>query len=350
LNPAGNYFRTLVSGRARGLAPTLQRGLLWTASLPYDWATRLRNNLYDTGWRRSHRAPVSVVSVGNLTVGGTGKTPCVEYIARFYKKLSRRPVILSRGYASSGAANDEALVLRNNLPDVIHLQGADRVRLAKKAVRNWNADVLVLDDGFQHRRLARDLDIVLVDSTAPWGHGHLLPRGLLRERKSGMARAGLVMLTRCNQILPGARKSLRLAVASYAPQAPIIETSHQPVEWINAEGFTAKLDQVSDVPVAAFCGLGNPEAFRQTLITLGARLTSFRIYRDHHLYSPADIEELHEWARQQATDCVVVTTQKDLVKLCLPQLGARPLWALRVRLHVDFGQDVLDRKLKEALR
>src|SRR5262245_12493692 len=155
---------------------------------------RLRNWLYDRGWKRTHRAAVPVVSVGNLTVGGTGKTPCVEFVARWFRERDRRVAILSRGYGSTGGANDEAMVLEENLPDVPHLQGADRVALAAAAVEELESEVLVLDDGFQHRRLARDLDLVLVDATNPWGHGAVLPRGLLREPASGLRRAGAVLL------------------------------------------------------------------------------------------------------------------------------------------------------------
>src|SRR5205823_9863977 len=129
--------------------------------------------------------------VGNLTLGGTGKTPCVEYVARYFRARGRRVVILSRGYG-----DDEARLLADNLPDVPHLQGQDRVALADQAAKGWPADVLVLDDGFQHRRLARDLDIVLIDATEPWGYGRLFPRGLLRESPEGLRRADLVVLTR----------------------------------------------------------------------------------------------------------------------------------------------------------
>src|SRR5262249_14336937 len=154
----------------------------------YGLAVRLRNLCYHLGWKRSYRAPVPVVSVGNLTVGGTGKTPCVEYVARYYREHDLRVAILSRGYGGSSrpptpssGRNDEARVLEENLPDVPHLQGADRVALATVAVEELDSEVLVLDDGFQHRRLARNLDVVLVDTTVPWGYGYLLPRGLLRE-------------------------------------------------------------------------------------------------------------------------------------------------------------------------
>jgi tetraacyldisaccharide 4'-kinase len=186
--PRQHYLR-LLSGEARGLGPALERLGLRAASVPYELAVRLRNAAYERGWLPSERVPVPVVSVGNLTAGGTGKTPFVEYVARFYRNLNRRVAILSRGYGGASGCNDEARVLEQNLSDVPHLQGVDRVALARRAMSEWKSDVLVLDDGFQHRRLARDVEIVLIDATAPWGHGYLLPRGLLREPLSSLRRA-----------------------------------------------------------------------------------------------------------------------------------------------------------------
>jgi tetraacyldisaccharide 4'-kinase len=288
------------------------------------------------------------VSVGNLTLGGTGKTPCVEYVARFYRDLGRPVAILSRGYGGRGAANDEALVLAENLPDVPHLQGADRKSLAVAAVEQWKSEVLVLDDGLQHRRLARDLDLVLLDATEPWGRGHLFPRGLLRESPRGLQRAGVVLLTRCDQVGQPERRRLREAVERLAPGTPLAETTHRPIDLVNGTR-TAPLETLAARPVAAFCGIGNPAAFRRTLADQGAALADFRTFPDHHSYSQADTDDLHTWATRQATDCVVVTTQKDLVKLRLARLGDKPLWALRIRLHFEEGQEALDHKLRQVL-
>jgi tetraacyldisaccharide 4'-kinase len=341
-------YRDLVSGRCRGIVPTLQRFGLRALSWPYGLGVRLRNLAYDRGWLKVSRAAVPVVSVGNLTLGGTGKTPCVEYVARFYRERELRVAILSRGYGSAGGHNDEAMVLEENLPDVPHLQGPDRVALAATAVEELESEVLVLDDGFQHRRLARDLDLVLVDATDPWGHGHLFPRGLLREPRSSLRRAGVVVLTRCDQADDLGR--LRAEVSRLAPNVPIAETTHRPFALVNADGETQPLETLAKRPVAAFCGLGNPEAFRRTLTGCGADVCAFRTFPDHHAYTRADVEELSNWAGRLATDCVAVTTQKDLVKLRLTRLGERPLWALQVRLHVENGREALDRRLEEAVR
>jgi tetraacyldisaccharide 4'-kinase len=307
----------------------------------------LRNGWFDRGWTRIHRAAVPVVSVGNLTAGGTGKTPCVEYVAAWFRRRDYRVAILSRGYGSHGGLNDEALVLEENLPDVPHLQGADRAALAAAAVDELESEVLVLDDGFQHRRLTRDLDLVLLDATNPWGHGYLLPRGLLREPPSSLRRAGVVLLTRCDQADAAALARLRETVTRLAPGAVVVQATHRPVELVNQDAVP--LDRLRGQPVAAFCGLGNPDAFRRTLLDLGTQLSAFRTFPDHHAYTRADVEELAAWARQQPADCLLATTQKDLVKLRVRRLGERHLWAVRVRFHVQEGQEALDRKLQDVL-
>jgi tetraacyldisaccharide 4'-kinase len=342
------YFHELIRGERRGFWAALQRGGLQLASVPYGGVVRLRNWLFDKGWKRSARPPVPVVSVGNLTLGGTGKTPCVEYIAKFYRRQDVRVAILSRGYGSESGRNDEAMVLEQNLPDVPHLQGVDRVALAQVAVEELESELLILDDGFQHRRLARDLDVVLIDATAPWGYDHLFPRGLLREPPSSLRRAGVVVLTRCDQVPPAEKESLVQRIRRVAAHVPVVETSHRPAAWINAEQHTVELERFGQGPVAGFCGIGNPDAFRRTLTNMGADVTAFRTFPDHHNYTRADVEELRSWARQQAKECVLVTTQKDLVKLQITHLGERELWALQIQLHVDAGQRQVDERL-EAL-
>jgi tetraacyldisaccharide 4'-kinase len=317
--------------------------------VPYGWAVGLRNQLYERGWKRSHPVGVPVVSIGNLTLGGTGKTPCVEYVARLYRQQGLRVAILSRGYGNSEGRNDEALVLEENLPDVPHLQSPDRVALAMTAVEELESQVLILDDGFQHRRLKRNLDLVLVDATNPWGYGYLFPRGLLREHPRNLRRADMVLLTRCDQVDERMRSEIQARIARQAPNVPVALTTHKPIELRNSEQGTAPLETLKRT-VAAFCGIGNPEAFRQTLTGLGAELTAFRVFPDHHAYTRADVEHLRGWAGQQATDCILVTTQKDLVKLRVTQLGGRALWALRICLHIEAGQELLDRKLLSVVR
>jgi tetraacyldisaccharide 4'-kinase len=339
------YFHALIRGEQRGVWPTIQRGGLRLASLCYGLGVRLRNRGYQHGWKHSARVGVPVVSVGNLTLGGTGKTPCVEYVARFFRRHERRVAILSRGYGATEGRNDEALVLEENLPDVPHLQGADRVSLARVAIEELESEVLVLDDGFQHRRLQRDADLVLVDATCPWGYGHLFPRGLLREPSAGLGRASMILLTRCDQVSPEALGHLRREVSRLAPHVPIAETTHRPARWVNAGGEDHDLAALEGRPVAGFCGLGNPEAFRRTLERLGGSVIAWRAYPDHHGYTRDDVESLRTWARELPTDAVVATTQKDLVKIRLECLADKALWALRVELDIGAGADELQRLL-----
>jgi tetraacyldisaccharide 4'-kinase len=343
------YYRALVSGRRRGFWPGLQRLGLRALAAGYGAGVHVRNRWYDCGGKRAVRAAVPVVSVGNLTLGGTGKTPCVEYVARFYRRHGRRVAVLSRGYGSSAGCNDEALVLEENLPGVPHLQGADRAALAAVAVEELASEVLVLDDGFQHRRLARDLDIVLIDATAPWGYGYLFPRGLLREPRRSLRRAGLVLLTRCDLLGEAERRRLHDTVARSAPGVPVAETRHRPVDLVNARREAEPLGTLAEKAVAAFCGIGNPDAFRRTLAGLGAAVSAFRTFPDHHAYTRTDIAALGDWARQQAGDAIVVTTQKDLVKLRLTHLDGHELWALRIQLEFDKGQETFDRKLEAVV-
>ncbi len=346
--PARRRYLALVRGEARGPLPALGRFGLWLASVPYGLAVRLRNRLYAAGRLAAHRAAVPVVSVGNLTAGGTGKTPCVEYVAGFYRGRDRRVAVLSRGYGGAGGRNDEALVLEENLPDVPHLQGPDRVALARTAVEELESEVLVLDDGFQHRRLARDLDLVLIDVTEPWGYGHLLPRGLLREPRSSLRRAGLVVLTRCDQAARDRVEAVRREVRRYAPAVPVVETRHGPVELVNSGRSAAPLDGLRGRAVCAFSGIGNPDAFRRTLEDLGADVRGFRAYPDHHPYGRDDVESLRAWLRDLPAGGLVVTTQKDLVKLRVDRLGDRPLWSLRVRLQVLSGLGEFEERLRGA--
>ncbi|NBO91167.1 MAG: tetraacyldisaccharide 4'-kinase [Planctomycetia bacterium] len=333
------HFLDLIRGRRRGFVASLARFGLWLLSLGYGVVIRLRNRAYTMGLLPVVRTTVPVVSVGNLSVGGTGKTPFVEYIAAFYRDRERLVAILSRGYGSEGGRNDEALVLEENLPDVPHFQGPDRAALAATAVEECESEVLVLDDGFQHRRLARDLDIVLIDAGAPLDH--LLPRGLMREPASGLRRADIIVLTRCDQADP---VGLRRRLARIAPGKLVAEAVHRPTYLLSTSGQES-LDKLKCHPVAAFCGLGNPDAFRRTLFDLGADIKDFRIYPDHHPYSRDDVADLARWAESQPRDTWLVTTQKDFVKLRVDSLSGRPLWALRVQMELRGGKEEVESRL-----
>jgi tetraacyldisaccharide 4'-kinase len=339
-------WRAVVRGDARDSSAAVLRRFLWAARLPYAAGVWWRNRRFDRG-REIHRAGVPVISIGNLTVGGTGKTPCVEYVARLLRGHEYQVAVLSRGYGSEGGRNDEAMVLEENLPDVPHYQGRDRVALARTAVEESESEVLVLDDGFQHRRLARDLDVVLIDATDPWASGYLLPRGGLREPERNLRRAGFVVLTRCDAVDEAAVAGLEGEVRQIAPDMPVARTIHAPTElWNGHDRLDVK--GLAGKSVGAFCGIGNPAGFRRTLADLGADVRAFREYPDHHPYSRNDVDELREWATTLPVESWLVTTQKDWVKLRVTELGGRPLWAVRVGLEFVAGKDLFDRAVLAA--
>jgi tetraacyldisaccharide 4'-kinase len=331
------WWNALVRGERRGPLALAARAGLWCASAPYGLAVRLRNCRYDRDPTRAKRAAVPVVSVGNLTLGGTGKTPCVEWVARFFRDRGLQVAVLSRGYGAEHGPNDEALVLEDNLPDVPHLQGADRFALAETAVEELEAELLVLDDGFQHRQLHRALDIVLIDATRPPHRDRLFPAGTLREPASGLKRAGAIVLTRCDQVSAAELAALRDWLKVRVPNLPVAESEHRPVALLREGHDPEPVEALAGATVGAVCGIGNPAAFRRTLDALGATVCATRTFPDHHAYARADVEELARWASQLPTGATVATTQKDWVKLRVPDLGGRALRAVRVGLHLRSG-------------
>jgi tetraacyldisaccharide 4'-kinase len=342
-------YLELIRGHRRGFAAALARSSLSLASAGYRAAIAFRNWGYDRGWLRVHRVGVPVVSVGNLTVGGTGKTPMVEWVARWYRRRAKRVVILSRGYRQVQGLNDEGRVLEENLPDVPHLQDGDRVRSAGVAVEELEAEIVVLDDGFQHRRLARDLDIVLIDALEPFGLRRLLPRGLLREPAESLRRADLVVLSRADLISPVERSEIRAGAERRAGHLMWVEARHTPLGLMDWEGGMLPLDAMAGTSVAAFCGIGNPEGFRRTLLPLCGSLLDLRVFPDHHDYDAADVESLADWARRLGAN-LVLTTQKDLVKLRCARLGQASLRAVKIGLEILAGDDVMEDSLARLLK
>ena len=342
-------FHRLIGGESRGLGASAARLGLGAASVVYRAGVAARNFVFDHEWRTIHRSTVPVVSVGNLTLGGTGKTPTVEWVARWYRERGIRVALLSRGYGRDGAVNDEALVLEENLPDVPHLQDPDRVRIASVAVEELDSQILVLDDGFQHRRLARDLDIVLIDALDPFGFDRLFPRGRLREPVSSLRRAGLVLISRADQVDGSTLLAIRNR-AERATRGPIrwVQTRHAPLALIGGPDGPEPVGSLGERAVAAFCGIGNPDAFRKTVERLKPRSLTLRSFPDHHLYSAADVADLANWARGLGAD-LLLTTQKDLVKLRAESLAAVPLRALKIGLEVMEGGPALDDALERLL-
>jgi tetraacyldisaccharide 4'-kinase len=212
-------------------------------------------------------------------------------------------------------------------------------------VEELESELLVLDDGFQHRRLHRDLDIVLIDATCPPTRDYLFPRGTLREPVAGLNRAAAIVLTRCDQVPDGEFRATRDWLGRKYSNAKIATTEHRPTSLIGGSE-PEPVDTVRDRPVAGFCGIGNPTAFRQTLEGLGAQIVAFRSFDDHHPYSRGDVEELNRWAAPLPSGTMVATTQKDWVKLRLGELGGHPLRAVRIGLAFREGQGEFDALLQ----
>lgn len=319
------------------------------AEIPYGLAVWCRNRAYDAGRLRSHSCGVPVVSVGNLTLGGTGKTPMVQWIARWFRDRGVRVAVISRGYGGrQSQGNDEAMELAHRLPDVPHLQDPDRLTAARRAVLEWGCQTIVLDDAFQHRRVARDLDLVLLDALQPFGFEHLFPRGTLREPVASLRRAHYVVLSRAGAIEPAVREAIRRRVAAIAPRAAWAEVDHVPQTLQNSSGQQQPIASLAGRPVAAFCGIGNPAGFLHTLRSCGYRVIAFREFADHWGYSRADADALAAWAANLKVDAVVCT-HKDLVKLKADRLGERPLWAVRVALQFLVGQAEFESRLERLV-
>jgi tetraacyldisaccharide 4'-kinase len=345
-----------VSARRERIEERLARrgGALELLRLPaalFGSAVRLRGALYDRGLLPVARLACPVVSVGNLTAGGTGKTPFVAFLARELARRGRRPGILSRGYkASGGGTNDEALELAQLLPGVPHVQDPDRVRGGETLLREHAVDVVLLDDGFQHRRLARDLDLVLVDATRPFGLPRdprepsggdgvraLLPRGLLREHPDAARRAHAWVVTRSDQVERAELERLVAELERLAPGLPVLRAVHRPLRLVDARGARRPLSSLEGREVDLVSGIANPDAFRAQVAGLGARVRSERCFPDHHAYSAADAAELARLA--DGGGGPLVCTQKDAVKLV--PLGLECL-SLQVELALVSGAPVLE--------
>jgi tetraacyldisaccharide 4'-kinase len=310
LNPLA--FHDVISGRRRDWRAAGWRSLLQVLEPAYAAAVTVRNSSFDARWKTIHRVAVPVISVGNITAGGTGKTPFVAWMANWLSDHSQLPAIVSRGYrAQLGARNDEALELELLLPQVPHVQNPDRVAAAQQAIEEFRCQVILLDDGFQHRRLHRDLDVVLIDALNPFGFEHLLPRGLLREPLRGLRRADVVGLSRANLVDDSVREKIWSRVTQFAPQAVKIHVEFLPHCLRSSTGQTQRLDQFHGQQVLAFCGIGNPQNFTQSLALCGIQIAAERFFPDHHPYGHEDRAAIAAWAEQFPQAEALICTEKD---------------------------------------
>jgi tetraacyldisaccharide 4'-kinase len=353
----------------RGFRAVILREFLYTLSLIYERLVQLRLFLYRKRIFRERALGCLVISIGNLTVGGTGKTPIVEKFARALQKGGRRVAILSRGYKSvpkrakrglldrlrgidaqpprivsdgesllldSLTAGDEPYMLANNLKDVVVLVDKDRVKSGLFAIEKLGADTLLLDDGLQYLHLKHRLDIVLVDRQAPFGNEFLLPRGTLREPPQNLRRASYIFITKSTGT---SNEKLIARIRRYNRTAEIIECAHKPLHLQDVvTGEIAPLEKVTGAYIGSICGIAAPESFENGLKELGAKIEIAKRYIDHHRYSEAEIQRFISRCLRRDLE-MIVTTEKDAVRFPRLTKTEVPIYFLRVEIEILSGHE-----------
>jgi tetraacyldisaccharide 4'-kinase len=362
------FLLEVILEQRRGPKAALVRGLLYACSKLFQVGVKIRRTLYNFRIFRDSTLGVQVIAIGNLTVGGTGKTPVVEKFARELRDEGRNVAILSRGYRSkptpvhewmlnklffrddttpprvvsdgksllldSEMAGDEPYMLASNLKDVVVLVGKDRVKSGRYAIEKFGCDTLLLDDGFQYWRLrGRRLDIVLIDRQQPFGNERLLPRGTLREPPSHLARASTIFITKSD----GNTTALRRRIAEVNPTAGIIECIHHPLYLEDVfTGQRLGLDYLPRRKVASLSGIAQPESFEQSLVKLDAELVYSKRFADHHRFSQQEILNAINRSKKRQAEAII-TTQKDAVRF--PKIDRRdlPIYFMRVEIKILSG-------------
>ena len=323
-------------------------------SLLYGAVTRTRLSLYRRGTFHTTKLDRPVISVGNITTGGTGKTPLVEWVARTVAAQGKKVCILTRGYgrkdphlqvivsdgygvlASPTEAGDEPYLLASRLVgSAAVISSADRIAAGHEAINDFGTDCFVLDDGFQHLRLARDLNIVTIDATNPWGGGKLLPYGRLRETPESLSRADCVVITRCDQVRE--LDKLRSEIRRFTGGRPIFHSEMRtsrvsPLKNGSSETLTPP------ARVAAFCAVGNPHSFFEHVRRSGYELALQKYYPDHHVYSPDEIDALAQQAKEAGAEALI-TTAKDAVKLRTLSFSL-PCYVLEIEMSIENGEEL----------
>jgi tetraacyldisaccharide 4'-kinase len=358
MHPYFHHLFDRVQGRGEGAAPP-PAPLTAVASgmaVVYGLGARLRRSLYVNEILLPKRLPARVVSVGNLTVGGAGKTPVTATLTRLFQTQGKKVAILSRGYGGQNpgvtcisdgeqiyqkppAVGEEAYWLARTLPGAAVYTGASRFEAGQIAWERFKPDLFILDDGFQHFQLHRDLDIVLLDAAAPFGNGHLLPRGSLREPQSALAAAQVLILTRFRA--GRHRRTLTGLQAAFPGKAVLTATIEPAAARLFPAGRLETPAVLQGQTLLAFAGLARPEVFRQTLEGLDIRLTSFRTFPDHHPFARAELAALVREA-QAAGAAALVTTAKDWARLGERWDAALPLWVLDVEARIHQPERILE--------
>ena len=316
-------YRKLISGESSGLCAALLRFFLGIAAQVYLVVIAVRNFLYSKRWLKIYRSNAAVISVGNITTGGTGKTPlvirlCKEIISDSRFQISdSKCAILTRGYKTTQDSGlktqdygDEPAVLAESCRQAKVIVNPDRVAGAVESVNKFGAKVLIMDDGFQHRRLARDLDIVTIDGTLPFGYGRMLPAGLLREPVAALERANAAVITRCDQATEAELCQLEDKLKQINPEMVITRSIHAPVCAKSINNEEIGLEELKSKKIFAFCGIGNPDAFLKTIKELGVKILGSKVFNDHYHYTDNCLAGICEQAKRLKAD-LILTTQKD---------------------------------------
>jgi len=351
---------------ARGWEEGFGRGpgrLLAAAGGGYRGLLGAREWLYRRGVLKSRAVGCPVISIGNLTVGGTGKTPAVEVAVQTLTALGHRPAVVSRGYGrrsrgiqvvadtasirlDAEEAGDEPFLLARRLPGVPVLVGGNRYQTAQRAVERFGVSAIVLDDAFQHRTLTKDLEVVMARASNPWGNGRLLPAGPLREPLTALARAGLVVATGAATL--GEATAVVETVERVAPGIPVLTALAVPAEcWEAGRMRPVDLSELSGARVLAFAGIAAPAAFALTLKTSGVVVAQLVPFPDHHWYAAEALASLDRRADELRADGLI-TTEKDWVRLRKLSLPRRPLWVLAIRLVLTSGEAAWQAAFKRA--
>lgn len=343
----------------------------------YEFGVRCKLAIYQSGLQKQRKLPCCVISIGNITVGGTGKTPTAQKMAAMIKQMGYRVVILNRGYRShwdkdigvvsdgekiymtAYEAGDEAYLMAKTLPGIPVIIGKNRAVTGKYAVEKMHAEVIIMDDGYQHWQLERDLDIVLVDTLNMFGNGCVLPRGTLREPLENLDRGDVFLLTKTDQSSILSRQQLRKTIGKYNAKAPIVESVHHPknfveiADWYKGIVQNCKdLDELKGKNVMVFSAIGNPSSFEQTLSSIGLNILEAVRYPDHHDYGMLEMQYINELAsREQAV--AMVTTAKDAVKIPTEFIYSDrkiPLYILNMEIQVTSGMDKLEECVMKAIK
>lgn len=313
------YYK-LISGKQKGISAALLNLFLTLASIIYSAIVRLRNFFYDKHILKIHHSQIPVISIGNITVGGTGKTPLVIWLCN---QLSSNYscAILTRGYKARNSYcakrnTDEPEMLSKSCPNTEVIVNPNRVVGAAEAIGKFDAKIIIMDDGFQHRRLARDVDIITIDATRPLGYNKIVPAGLLREPTSSLKRADAVVITRCDTTNESKLNKLEEKLQTINPKIIISRSIHAPVHAININNEEINLQELKGKKIFAFCGIGNPDAFLHTIRNLGGEIAGTKIYNDHYNYTNDDLSDICKQAKYSKAE-IILTTQKDWTKISI---------------------------------